>query len=208
MPGFDCVVSMIDSNVPVFLSLSLALLKTDFSGGKLEKTSCCKGFVLSQPVNPGGRVYRGESVREGETRGGKLKKRPGKAAGALLKKGALLPCTFRLLNWPGESGLYNLSMNRWNKPDGNWKSNLQEVMVVQYFRAIDGLGRIVLPAELLHHLNWEKGKISVSIEEKDGCLIVSSIPAAGQPPAPPSLVNSLNSPDGQSKIISLPASKK
>ena len=28
-------------------------------------------------------------------------------------------------------------------------------MTVQYFRAIDGLGRIVLPAELLHHLNWE-----------------------------------------------------
>ena len=43
-------------------------------------------------------------MREGEARGGKWKKRPGKAAGALLKKGALLPCTFRLLNWPGESG--------------------------------------------------------------------------------------------------------
>ena len=43
---------------------------------------------------------------------------------------------------------------------------------MRYFRAIDGLGRIVLPAELLHHLNWEKGKMSVSIEEKDGCLIV------------------------------------
>ena len=28
-------------------------------------------------------------------------------------------------------------------------------MAVRYFRAIDGLGRIVLPAELLHHLNWE-----------------------------------------------------
>ena len=28
-------------------------------------------------------------------------------------------------------------------------------MVVQYFRTIDGLGRIVLSAELLHHLNWE-----------------------------------------------------
>ena len=55
---------------------------------------------------------------------------------------------------------------------------------MRYFRAIDGLGRIVLPAELLHHLNWEKGKMSVSIEEKDGCLIVSSVPAAGRPPAP------------------------
>ena len=43
-------------------------------------------------------------------------------------------------------------------------------MAARYFRAIDGLGRIVLPAELLHHLNWEKGKMSVSIEEKDGCL--------------------------------------
>ncbi len=46
---------------------------------------------------------------------------------------------------------------------------------MQYFRAIDGLGRIVLPAELLHHLNWEKGKMSVSIEGKDGSLIVSSV---------------------------------
>ena len=45
-------------------------------------------------------------------------------------------------------------------------------MAARYFRAIDGLGRIVLPAELLHHLNWEKGKMSVSIEEKDGSLIV------------------------------------
>ena len=61
MPGFDCVVPMIDSNVPVFLILSLALLKIYFSGGKLEKASCCKDFVLSQPVNPGG-----ECVREGE----------------------------------------------------------------------------------------------------------------------------------------------
>ena len=61
MPGFDCVVPMIDSNVPVFLILSLALLKTYFSGGKLEKTSCCKGFVLSQPVNPGGECV-GERV--------------------------------------------------------------------------------------------------------------------------------------------------
>ena len=52
---------------------------------------------------------------------------------------------------------------------------------MRYFCAIDGLGRIVLPAELLHHLNWEKGKMSVSIEEKDGCLIVSSAPAAGRP---------------------------
>ena len=85
---------MIDSNVPVFLILSLALLKT----------SCCKGFVLSQPVKSWGRVCRGESVREGEARGGKWKKRPGSFAGALLKKGALLPCTFRLLNWPGEAG--------------------------------------------------------------------------------------------------------
>ena len=81
-------------------------------------------------------------------------------------------------------------------------------MVVRYFRAIDGLGRIVLPAELLHHLNWEKGKMSVSIEEKDGCLIVSSVPAAGRPPAPPSPVKFQDSPDGQSKIISLPVSKK
>ena len=199
---------MIDSNVPVFLILSLALLKTYFSGGKLEKTSCCKGFVLSQPVKSWGRVCRGESVREGKERGGKWKKRPGCFAGALLKKGALLPCTFRLLNWPGEAGLYNLSRNRWNKPDGNRKSNLQEVMAVQYFRTIDGLGRIVLPAELLHHLNWEKGKMSVSIEEKDGCLIVSSVPAAGRPPASPSSVKFQDSPDGQSKIISLPVSKK
>ena len=81
-------------------------------------------------------------------------------------------------------------------------------MAVRYFRAIDGLGRIVLPAELLHHLNWEKGKMSVSIEEKDGCLIVSSVPAAGRPPAPPSPVKFQDSPDGQSKIISLPVSKK
>lgn len=80
-------------------------------------------------------------------------------------------------------------------------------MAVQYFRAIDGLGRIVPPAELLHHLNWEKGKMSVSIEEKDGCLIVSSVPAAGRPPAPPSPVKFQDSPDGQSKIISLPVSK-
>ena len=81
-------------------------------------------------------------------------------------------------------------------------------MAVQYFRAIDGLGRIVLPAELLHHLNWKKGKMSVSIEEKDGSLIVSSAPAAGRPPAPPSPVKFQDSPDGQSKIISLPVSKK
>ena len=81
-------------------------------------------------------------------------------------------------------------------------------MVVRYFRAIDGLGRIVLPAELLHHLNWEKGKMSVSIEEKDGSLIVSSVPTAGRPPAPPSPVKFQDSPDGQSKIISLPVSKK
>ena len=53
MPGFDCVVPMIDPNVHIFLILSLALLKIYFSGGKLEKTSCCKGFVLSQSVNPG-----------------------------------------------------------------------------------------------------------------------------------------------------------
>ena len=81
-------------------------------------------------------------------------------------------------------------------------------MAVQYFRTIDGLGRIVLPAELLHHLNWEKGKMSVSIEEKDGSLIVSSVPAAGQTPASPSPVKPQDSPDGQSKIISLPVSKK
>ena len=49
-------------------------------------------------------MCRGESEREGKERGGKWEKRPGKAAGALLKKGALLPCTFRLLNWLGESG--------------------------------------------------------------------------------------------------------
>ena len=94
MPGFDCVVPITGSNVPVFLSLSLALLKTYFSGGNPGKASCCKGFVLSQPVNPGG-----ECVKRG-----KRKKRPGKATGALLKKGALLPGTFRLLNWPGEAG--------------------------------------------------------------------------------------------------------
>ena len=50
-------------------------------------------------------MCRGESVREGEARGGKWKKRPGSFAGALLKMGALLPCTFRLLNRPGEPGL-------------------------------------------------------------------------------------------------------
>ena len=58
-------------------------------------------------------------------------------------------------------------------------------MAVQYFRTIDGLGRIILPTELLHHLNWEKGKMSVSIEEKDGSLIVSSVPAASQTPGQP-----------------------
>ena len=79
---------------------------------------------------------------------------------------------------------------------------------MQYFRAIDGLGRIVLPAELLHHLNWEKGKMSVSIEGKDGSLIVSSVPAAGKKLLPPSPVNLQDSPDGPSKIISLPVSKK
>ena len=79
---------------------------------------------------------------------------------------------------------------------------------MQYFRAIDGLGRIVPPAELLHHLNWEKGKMSVSIEEKDGSSILSSVPAADQTPAPPSPVNLQDSPDGPSKIISLPVSKK
>ena len=81
-------------------------------------------------------------------------------------------------------------------------------MAVRYFRTIDGPGRIVLPAELLHHLNWEKGKMSVSIEEKDGCLIVSSVPAAGQTPAPLSPVKPQDNPNGQSKIISLPVSKK
>ena len=81
-------------------------------------------------------------------------------------------------------------------------------MAVQYFRTIDGLGRIVLPAELLHHLNWEKGKMSVSIEEKDGSSILSSVPAAGQTPASPSPVKPQDNPNGQSKIISLPASKK
>ena len=79
---------------------------------------------------------------------------------------------------------------------------------MQYCRAIDGLGRIVLPAELLHHLNWEKGEMSVSIEEKDGSSILSSVPAAGRPPASPSPVKFQDSPDGQSKIISLPVSKK
>ena len=81
-------------------------------------------------------------------------------------------------------------------------------MAVQYCRAIDGLGRIVLPAELLHHLNWEKGKMSVSIEEKDGSSILSSVPAAGQTPAPPSPVKPQDISDGPSKIISLPVSKK
>ena len=81
-------------------------------------------------------------------------------------------------------------------------------MAARYFRAIDGLGRIVLPAELLHHLNLEKGEISVSIEEKDGCSILSSVPAAGQTPASPSPVKPQDSPDGQSKIISLPVPKK
>ena len=79
---------------------------------------------------------------------------------------------------------------------------------MQYCRAIDGLGRIVLPAELLHHLNWEKGKMSVSMEEKDGCLIVSSVPTTGKKLLPPSPVKPQDSPDGQSKIISLPVSKK
>ena len=81
-------------------------------------------------------------------------------------------------------------------------------MAVQYFRAIDGLGRIVLPAELLHHLNWEKGKMSVSIEEKDGSLIIPSVPTAGKKLLPPSPVNPQDIPDRQSKIISLPVSKK
>ena len=81
-------------------------------------------------------------------------------------------------------------------------------MAARYFRAIDGLGRIVLPAELLHHLNWEKGKMSVSIEEKDGSSILSSVPAAGQTPAPPSPVKPQDISDGPSKIISLPVSKK
>ena len=80
-------------------------------------------------------------------------------------------------------------------------------MAVQYFRTIDGLGRIVLPAELLHHLNWEKGKMSITMK-KDCCLLVFSVPAAGQAPAPPSPVKFQDSPDGQSKIISLPVSKK
>ena len=136
MPGFDCVVPMIDSNVPVFLILSLTLLKIYFSAGK-EQSPYSRKFSTEQA-----------------------------------------------------------------------KFNLLEVMAVRYFRAIDGLGRIVLPAELLHRLNWEKGKMSVSIEEKDGCLIVSSVPAAGRPPAPPSPVKFQDSPDGQSKIISLPVSKK
>ena len=113
-----------------------------------------------------------------------------------------------MLNWPGEAGLYNLFMNRWNNPDGNGKSNLQEVMAARYFRAVDGLGRIVLPTELLHHLNLEKGEISVSIEEKDGCLVISSVPAAGKKLLPPSPVKPQDNPNGQSKIISLPASKK
>ena len=81
-------------------------------------------------------------------------------------------------------------------------------MAGQYFRAIDGLGRIVLPAELLHHLNWEKGKMSVSMEEKDGCLIVSSVPTAGKKLLPPSPVKLQDSLAGPSKIISLPVSKK
>ena len=46
------------------------------------------------------------------------------------------------------------------------------------------------------------------MEEKDGRLIVSSVPAAGQTPEPPSPVNPQDSLDGQSKIISLPVSKK
>ena len=50
--------------------------------------------------------------------------------------------------------------------------------------------------------------MSVSMEEKDGRLIVSSVPAAGQTPEPPSPVNPQDSLDGQSKIISLPVSKK
>ena len=78
MPGFDCVVPMIDPNVPVFFSLSLALLKTYFSGGKLGKASCCKGFILSQPVKSWGRVCRGESVREGENGKSAPAKQPGR----------------------------------------------------------------------------------------------------------------------------------
>ena len=87
MPGFDCVVPMIDSNVPVFLILSLALLKTYFSGGKLEKTSCCKGFVLSQPVNPGGECVgeRGEGER------GKMGKAPRLLCRGASKKGRTSP---------------------------------------------------------------------------------------------------------------------
>ena len=124
------------------------------------------------------------------------------------KKGRTSPRYLQAVKLARWIRVYNLSRNRWNKPDGNWKSNLQEVMAVQYCRAIDGLGRIVLPAELLHHLNWEKGKMSVSIEEKDGSSILSSVPATGQTPASPSPVKPQDNPNGQSKIISLPASKK
>ena len=49
--------------------------------------------------------------------------------------------------------------------------------------------------------------MSVSIEEKDGSLILSSDPAADQNPLSPSPINPQDSPDEPSKIISLPVSK-
>lgn len=79
---------------------------------------------------------------------------------------------------------------------------------MRYLRSIDGLGRIVLPAEFLHHLNWEIGKTSASMEERDYYLIISFVPIARQSPGLLSSANPQNSPDGKSETISLLVSKK
>ena len=78
-------------------------------------------------------------------------------------------------------------------------------MAVRYFRTIDELGRIVLPAELLHHLNWE----NVCFHWRKRWLFNRFFcPGCRQKLLPPSPVKPQDSPDGQSKIISLPVSKK
>ena len=78
-------------------------------------------------------------------------------------------------------------------------------MAVRYFRTIDELGRIVLPAELLHHLNWE----NVCFHWRKRWLFNRFFcPGCRQKLLPPSPVNPQDSPDGPSKIISLPVSKK
>ena len=50
--------------------------------------------------------------------------------------------------------------------------------------------------------------MSVSIEEKDGLLNRFFRPGCLPTPSPPSPVKPQDIPDGQSKIISLPVSKK